>query len=530
VVARFPTQPLQDAGSSAPASALDWMSPPQPWQTEPSTLQQTIEDSTLFTFLRCQRRAYLDTYGNADLQAAPSDYLVKLKGDSAAHRQTILAEFQPISRPSRHRDNVTATAQATYALMKQGVDHICRGTVAAVNADGTIGYISQPDLWIKQPGTSWLGNWHYVPLDIKLGKKPKQEYQLTAAFHAYVLAAWQGVIPLEARLRLRERHYIIDLEKQWPTLLELLDKCETVLTADKTPDVFISRSRCDMCVWLNHCYEVAQTQNHLSLLPGVTLNRYRHLDKLGLTTVETLARNQPTTLAQASGFELKVAEKLVHQAQAKMTGVAIARTDASNSFTLSPQELPSAPIELYFDIEAAPDQDLVYLHGILVVDTQTKTETFIPLVAREPESEATAWHQFQHVVAHYPNSPVYHFCPYEAQTVRRLAERYGSIIDIDELLGRFVDIHKRIVDAVTLPIESYALKHIARWIGFEWRDSSANGAQSICWYDNWLESKDEQYLNDILKYNEDDCRATFWVKRWLANFSAPLWKDDAEAG
>ena len=228
------------------------MSPPVPWQAEPSALQQTIEDSTLFTFLRCQRRAYLDTYGDAGLQAAPSDYLVKLKGDSASHCQTILAEFQPISRPSRHSNNVAATAQATYTLMKQGVDHICRGTVAAVNADGTIGYRSQPDLWIKQPGASWLGNWHYVPLDIKLGKKPKQEYQLTAAFHAYVLAAWQGVIPLEAHLRLRERHYVIDLEKQWPTLLELLDNCETVLTAEQTPDVFISRSRCDMCVWLNH--------------------------------------------------------------------------------------------------------------------------------------------------------------------------------------------------------------------------------------------------------------------------------------
>ncbi|MEA5464182.1 TM0106 family RecB-like putative nuclease [Leptothoe sp. PORK10 BA2] len=506
------------------------MSPPIPWQSQQSAPQQTIDDSTLFTFLRCQRRAYLDTYGNAELQATPSDYLVKLKGDSAVHRKTVLAEFQPISNPNRHRNDVAASTQATYALMQQGVDHICRGTVAAVKEDGTIGYVSQPDLWIKQPGASWLGNWHYVPLDIKLGKKPKQEYQLTAAFHAYVLAAWQGVIPVTAHLRLRERPYVIDMEKQWPILLELLDNCETVLTAEKTPDVFISRSRCDMCVWLNHCYEVAQEQNHLSLLPGVTLNRYRHLDKLGLTTVETLARNQPATLAQASGFELKVAEKLVHQAQAKMSGVAIARTDSNNNFTLSPQELPSAPIELYFDIEAAPDQDLIYLHGILVVNNQTQAETFIPLVAREPESEVTAWNQFQHVVAHYPDSPIYHFCPYEAQTVRRLAERYGSIIDIDELLGRFVDIHKRIVDTVTLPIESYALKHIARWIGFEWRDSSANGAQSICWYDNWLESQDEQYLNDILKYNEDDCRATFWVKRWLANFAAPLWENDAEAG
>lgn len=530
MIARFPTLLRQDAGLSSPASALDWMSPPLPWQAAQGLPQQLIEDSTLFTFLRCQRRAYLDTYADTELQAPPSDYLVKLKGDSAIHRKAILAEFQPISHPSRHRDNIAANAQATYTLMQQGVEYICRGTVAAVNPNGTIGYVSQPDLWIKQPGASWLGNWHYVPLDIKLGKKPKQEYQLTAAFHAYVMAAWQGVIPLEAHLRLRERHYVIDLEKQWPVLLELLEKCETVLTAEDTPDVFISRSRCDMCVWLNHCYDVAQNQNHLSLLPGVTLNRYRHLDKLGLTTVETLARNHPATLAQASGFELKVAEKLVHQAQAKLSGNAIARTDGNNSFTLSPHELPSAPIELYFDIEAAPDKDLIYLHGILVVDTQTQSETFIPLVAREPEDEANAWNQFQHVVAHYPGSPVYHFCPYEAQTVRRLAEKYGTIIDIEELLNRFVDIHKRIVDAVTLPIESYALKHIARWIGFEWRDSSANGAQSICWYDNWLSSQDEKFLNDILKYNEDDCRATFWVKRWLTNFAAPLWENDTKAG
>ena len=319
------------------------MSPPLTWPADQSPPPHLIEDSTLFTFLRCPRRAYLNTYGDASLQAEPSDYLMKLKGDSAVHRQTVLTEFSPIHRPSRHGDNLTAKAQATYDLMQQGVEHICRGTVAAINQAGTLGYVSQPDLWIKQAGTSWLGDWYYVPLDIKLGKKPKQEYQLTAAFHAYVLAAWQGVIPLEAHLRLRERHYAIDLEKQWPTLLELLEKCETVLTAEHTPDVFISRSRCDMCVWLNHCYDVAQSQNHLSLLPGVTLNRYRHLDKLGLTTVETLARNQPATLAQASGFELKVAEKLVHQAQAKLSGSAIARTDANNCFTLSPEELTQCP-------------------------------------------------------------------------------------------------------------------------------------------------------------------------------------------
>ena len=31
-----------------------------------------------------------------------------------------------------------------------------------------------------------------------------------------------------------------------------------------------------------------------------------------------------------------------------------------------------------------------------------------------------------------------------------------------------------------------ALKAIARWMGFDWRDERANGAQSIYWYAQWL--------------------------------------------
>ena len=523
------TAQAEDAGLPHPVSDPFWGTSFRPWPPEQPEPALVVTDHTLFTFLRCQRRAFLDTHGDTSLQNNPSDYLLKLKEDSATHRQEVLAEFRPINRPKRKPETVAAAAAATYELMVQGVDYIRQGAIAARSADGRIGYVSKPDLWIKQPGYSWLGDYYYAPLDVKLGKKPKQEYQLTAAFHAHVLSAWQGVVPAEGFLRLRDRPYRVDFEKQWGSLIEILADCSTILSSEQVPDVFISRSRCDMCVWLPHCYEIAQQQNHLSLLPGVTLNRYRHLEHLGLTSVEAIARKQPTALAQLSGFEPKVAEKLVHQAQATLSGRAIARTKGGNEFTLTPQALPTAAIELYFDIEAAPDKDLVYLHGILAVDTRTSQETFIPLVAREPHEEANAWHQFQHVMAHYPDSPIYHFCPYETQTVRRLAERYGSIIDIDELLGRFVDIHKCVVNSVTLPIESYALKHIARWIGFEWRDSNANGAQSICWYDSWLTSQDEQYLNDILTYNEDDCRATFWVKRWLADFATPLWNNSAAA-
>jgi predicted RecB family nuclease len=67
-------------------------------------------------------------------------------------------------------------------------------------------------------------------------------------------------------------------------------------------------------------------------------------------------------------------------------------------------------------------------------------------------------------------------------------------------------------------VESYALKSIARWLGFTWRNSSANGAQCICWYNQWLETGDRTYLDAIIEYNEDDCRATYVVKEWLFVF------------
>ena len=81
-----------------------------------------------------------------------------------------------------------------------------------------------------------------------------------------------------------------------------------------------------------------------------------------------------------------------------------------------------------------------------------------------------------------------------------------------------MDLHQVVTKTITLPIESYALKNIARWLGFEWRNPKANGAQSICWYEEWLETGDRSLLDAIVIYNEDDCYATYYIKKWLSKF------------
>ncbi|MGC1306114.1 MAG: TM0106 family RecB-like putative nuclease [Phormidesmis sp.] len=498
---------------------------------DPPSGQMWFTDHMLFHYYRCSRRVYLDSYGDTTLKDAPSDYFVKLREDSAEHRAAILAQFKPLKRPVFERNAWEAGAKATYEMMANGVETIHRGVLIAQGPDDIL-YRTEPDVLVKCVGESWLGDWYYVPHNVKLGKKPKPEYQLVAAFNAYVLAETQGVWPEMAGLFLKEKQYAVNLERYVPKLQAALDDClniqDGVLTMSVPPEVFISRSRCDMCPWLGHCYQEAKDTNHLSLLPGVTKKRYPTLVEMGITTVEALAKVQPTQLAYSLEVEQPVTEKMIFQAQAQWTGEAVSRLHSGHStpsqFSLTPVDLPTADIDLYFDIEAAPDKDLIYLHGVLAVDNRTQAETFHALIAETPDGEESAWFEFLALVDSYPDSPIYHFCPYEAQTVRRLSELYGDRnVNIDALLDRFVDIHKRVVDAVALPVESYALKHLARWMGFEWRDQDANGAQSICWYDDWLRTGDRAYLNTILRYNEDDCRATYRVKAWLVKFAQEFW-------
>ncbi len=483
----------------------------------------------LFHYQRCGRRAYLDLYGDRAHQDIPSDYLLKLRQDSTLHRQAVLASFEPWHRPQFSVGDWVAGAKATLELMAQGVETIHRAVLIANSPVADVQLVSQPDLLIKQPGWSCWGNWTYTPIDIKLGKKPKLDYQVVAAYHAYVLSRVQGVWPETSGLALRGGQiYTIDLDRLVLKLQDLLNHCLRDLRSTEPPELFISHSRCDLCHWLGHCYPEAIATQHLSLLPGVTPARYEFLKQHHLTTVAALAQANPAYLAPLTGFGEQVAEKLVHQAQARLDNRAIPRTapHATHGFPLWPEDLPEGEVELYFDIEAAPDQNLIYLHGVLVVNHVTGEDTFHALLAETPPQERQAWNEFLDLVHAYPYAPVYHFCPYEAQTVRKLGQLYGTPTrQINALLDRFFDIHKSITDGVTLPVESYALKHIARWMGFDWRDEGANGAQSICWYNAWAETGDRTYLDAILRYNEDDCRATYHIKTWLTQFAEPYWKN-----
>ncbi|AVH64956.1 recombinase B [Nostoc sp. 'Peltigera membranacea cyanobiont' 213] len=474
-----------------------------------------INAELLLQYQRCKRRTFLDIHGDRSQRDAPNELLRKLQQDKIAHQMSALAQMT-YHQPDYSYGNWEKAEKATLELMERGVEYIYKGVLLATYSEAYT-LLSRPNLLVKQPGQSSFGDWMYVPASIELGKRPKQEYQVVAAFHTQVLATVQGVVPDTALLILRTKNsnYFVDLFKWMPRMQQILEAFIEVLELPNPPEVFISRQKCNFCHWYSQCYAIAQSEKHLSLLPGVTPLRYTQLQDVAITTLESLANTSPSTLENLLGFDRKVAPKLVLQAQS-----ALEKRPIVLPYPLPIEDITfTAPIELYFDIEAQPDLDLDYLLGVLVVDRLANTEKFYSFLADKPEDEELIWQQFLDLVWQYPEAPIYHFCAYEFDTVKRLAKLYNTpYASVRPVLNRFVDVYEQLTESVALPIESYALKAIARWLGFEWREKEASGAKCIYWYDRWLETGDRTLLEIIQSYNEDDCRATHRVKDWLVNF------------
>ncbi len=76
--------------------------------------------------------------------------------------------------------------------------------------------------------------------------------------------------------------------------------------------------------------------------------------------------------------------------------------------------------------------------------------------------------------------------------------------------------------AVVMPTDGSSLKSFARYAGFAWRDEDPGGARSLAWWnDYWTDPHaNAAFRERVLRYNEDDVRASFVVKDWLVRVCA----------
>lgn len=472
-----------------------------------------LTDELLLNFKRCQRRAYLNLYGNTDHKNYESEFLLKLRREMQVYLDDLLHN---LTHEYEQPQGVSwfQKSQETLRMMRAGVNCIYQGVLAYREED--YDYVSYPDILLKQPGLSHFGDWYYLPITIKLGRRPKPEYKIVVTFHGWILQRLQDHPSKEGWLLLRDEKVIVYYSLWWHKLQEVMDYCLGLINDPYEPEVFISRQKCSLCSWYNFCYQTAQSFAHLSLIPGITPSRYEGLKSLGIVTREQLIKADLKTIAEAMIVDISLAKEIKLQTESLENKQPYLRKELSQNLE---ELIPTKSVEFYFDIEAESSLNVDYLLGIVKVDRIANQEYFYGFLAEKPEQEKEIWHNFLAFVNSYPQAPIFHFSDYEVDTVKRLGNLYKTPKSvINQLLKRFVDLHQRVTNYAILPIENYSLKSIGNYLGFFWRDKGANGEQCVCWYDQWLETFDRTYLQAILRYNEDDCRATYRLKEWLVNF------------
>ena len=461
-----------------------------------------IPAGAFLTLAECDRKVFLEHNGDPSLRLPPTPYQRWIMGQGQAFERDVVAGFD-VQRPAYPAGRLETGFHATLELMQRGVPYIYQGVLQAADLIGL------PDLLEQVDGPSRLGGWHYRPIDIKLATRVHPEHRLQMMVYIRLLELIQGVRPdgsLFLRLppdqRAPDRLYHAETVTFNETLFA--EKLEEVrkLIGGYEPLPFIS-STCNGCEWREHCLPIAEAAEDVSLLPGMTRQAWRGLREQGLGTLRAIAGATPKELQAIKGIGKKRARKYTTLAQAFLEERAI-------PFEKLMFEASQAPI--FFDVESVPGEGIIYLMGTLIVEGGEARFEYD--LAESREDEAAMWRSFLDRMERL-DGLLYHYGAYERTAICQLADRYGEGERADDLLDRMIDLRRILIDSVALPLRGYSLKDVAPWLGFEWTGETQAADDSMLEYIRWLEDGDRRRLERILRYNEDDCRATLAVYEWL---------------
>lgn len=257
----------------------------------------------------------------------------------------------------------------------------------------------------------------------------------------------------------------------------------------------------------------------------VTDREWLFLNAHGLGTIDALAEADPEGLLAAgyaaAAVHLNTPSRrfaaLVRRARMQRDDVVFERTSTE------PLVVPSADVEIDFDVEWHPTDGHVYQWGARVrYNGDEATATYAPtVVSFEALDTASAqaladrffdWLETfvaEHEAAGH-SVAIYHWTSPE---ITRAARMLGGDRAAALFAGRFVDL-ARFLEAHYFARGGFSLKTVAPVFGFNWQATDAGGHTSVTKIEQ-ARAGDEAAREWLLSYNEDDCAAQAAIRDGL---------------
>jgi uncharacterized protein len=416
------------------------------------------------------------------------------------------------------REELEAAAAATAQAMRDRAPLIYQ----AQFFDGR--WQGRADFLRRAPIPSLLGDHAYEVLDTKLARKVKPHVVHQLSLYNRLLASVQGVEPAVAHLILGDGSTVaIDLRRYAALHRYVAGQLERVVAEVAQPTYPEPVAHCGICPLADECRVRLVADDHLSLIAGARRDHRERLVDLGLPTVLELAQAPESTDARPLNperFSL-LRHQAALQVQSRTSGLPTHRHLAparAAGYALLPDPSPG---DVFFDLEGDPyvgDGGIEYLWGWWTAESGYEC-----VWAHDADAEKAAFECFVDRVsdlrARHPDMHVFHYAPHELSKLRSLSVQYSTREDEVDVLLRgdvLVDLYAIVRQGLQVGEESYSLKKLERHHGFERLEKRVReGGGSIVAYETWLETADEELLEAIRAYNEEDCRSTLSLRDWL---------------
>lgn len=294
----------------------------------------------------------------------------------------------------------------------------------------------------------------------------------------------------------------------------------------------VSWTKCQSCDFREYCWQVARQLQDIALIPGLESALILALREAGVLTVpDLLQKFEPETLA---AFEWKEghsprpigrekARNMLYMAESLITGEPI--------LTKVP-ELPQTRQWMMFDVEGVPARpgqpEKVYLWGMYLMGEQSQNLQQMSL-ALNRQADRENWFAFldqaHAIFKAHGDVPFVHWGSFEPYCLKLYSQRFGDRRGVAKRIQKnLLDFFTVLKQSVIVPLPSYSLKVIEKYVGFERPDQDTGGYWSVVSYLKSISTKNnqrrDQILEQLLAYNCSDLEAMWHVLRWFQNLMA----------
>jgi predicted RecB family nuclease len=427
---------------------------------------------------------------------------------------------------------------ATGDAMGRGDPIIVQGALQADQWNG------RTDVLRRVETPSRFGAWSYEVMDTKLARETKGNTVLQISLYSDLLSLTQGVEPAFAYVVTPGTNYApeayrtADYAAYYRHVRSSLERSVSGASVGEAYPEPIEH--CEICRWRRHCDERRRSDDHMSLVAGISKSQIGELERHGVTSTAALAALPLPLQWRPDRGAAKSFEKVREQARIQIEG----RTqDAVLHETLPPiagfglSRLPEpSPGDIFFDFEGDPfvgDGGLEFLFGYIYLG-EDDTELYVGDWASNRREERAAFESFVDFVTDrlkvHPELHIYHFAPYEPAAMKRLMGRYATREnEVDNLLRAeiFVDLFSVVRHGIRASVESYSIKKLEPLYSFVRTVPLEDVGRVMARTQARLEMADAAGVPELDKaaikgYNRDDCASTRALQAWLETLRTHL--------